>query len=330
MSQQLLTGGDGSTGQSGLQSRNVINENFTEVYSYKSDTQTTYRTHDGNYTMAAEQITDFDNGASVIIVGDDTGDLTTLDVATGYKAGVRGYANVVAGSGDTVTGTRGDLTIPSGMTAVLEQTAANTFILHNGSVGGGGGASDAASISFTPAGTISATNVQDAIEEVAAEAGGSVSDASETEKGIVEEATAAQVAAGTATGETGAKLFITPTKLLGYRSLVSVSISPSGGNLTLALDKIEKAFYADISAAVAIILSVTSPYKSWKLVLRVTGTRVVTLPSDCYMTEAESNLGRWNGGTKELTLIGTTNTSFELTGWFENSIWMVQCAGPYV
>ncbi len=39
-----------------------------------------------------------------------------------------------------------------------------------------------------------------------------VSDASETVKGVVEEATDAEVAAGTAVGATGAKLFITPAK----------------------------------------------------------------------------------------------------------------------
>lgn len=44
------------------------------------------------------------------------------------------------------------------------------------------------------------------------DAGGNVN-ASETTKGIVEEATDAEVTAGTATGGTGAKLFITPTKL---------------------------------------------------------------------------------------------------------------------
>jgi hypothetical protein len=37
--------------------------------------------------------------------------------------------------------------------------------------------------------------------------------ASETVRGIVEEATDAEVTAGTATGGTGAKLFVTPTKL---------------------------------------------------------------------------------------------------------------------
>ena len=44
------------------------------------------------------------------------------------------------------------------------------------------------------------------------DAGGNVN-ASETTRGIVEEATDAEVTAGTATGATGAKLFVTPTKL---------------------------------------------------------------------------------------------------------------------
>lgn len=45
------------------------------------------------------------------------------------------------------------------------------------------------------------------------DAGGNVN-ASETSKGISQEATDAQVTAGTATGSTGAKLFVTPAKLL--------------------------------------------------------------------------------------------------------------------
>lgn len=56
------------------------------------------------------------------------------------------------------------------------------------------------------------------------DAGGNVN-ASETTRGIVEEATDAEVTAGTATGGTSAKLFITPTKLLTYLS--SISAVPS-------------------------------------------------------------------------------------------------------
>lgn len=46
---------------------------------------------------------------------------------------------------------------------------------------------------------------------------GGNTNASETDRGVVEEATDAEVAAGTATGATGAKLFITPTKLAASR-----------------------------------------------------------------------------------------------------------------
>lgn len=52
------------------------------------------------------------------------------------------------------------------------------------------------------------------------DAGGNVN-ASETARGIVEEATDAEVSAGTATGATGAKLFITPAKLATRLSSLS-------------------------------------------------------------------------------------------------------------
>ena len=54
------------------------------------------------------------------------------------------------------------------------------------------------------------------------DAGGNVN-ASETNKGIVEEATDAEVTAGTATGGTGAKLFVTPTKLATHLSTLAYS-----------------------------------------------------------------------------------------------------------
>jgi len=50
--------------------------------------------------------------------------------------------------------------------------------------------------------------------------------ASETSRGIVEEATDAEVTAGTATGSTGAKLFITPTKLLTYLTALFLGLAP--------------------------------------------------------------------------------------------------------
>lgn len=76
------------------------------------------------------------------------------------------------------------------------------------------------------------------------DAGGNVN-ATETTKGIVEEATDAEVAAGTATGTTGAKLFITPAKFATYKatfnylSTVAVGattrdISTASGTQTIA------------------------------------------------------------------------------------------------
>lgn len=49
--------------------------------------------------------------------------------------------------------------------------------------------------------------------------------ASETVRGIVEEATDAEVAAGTATGGTGAKLFVTPAKLIASRHSSTKSVT---------------------------------------------------------------------------------------------------------
>ena len=61
-------------------------------------------------------------------------------------------------------------------------------------------------------------------------------DANETTKGFVEEATTAETLAGTAVGGTGAKLFVTPAKLLnaiGGLSEDRVAVVISGSTLTL-------------------------------------------------------------------------------------------------
>lgn len=66
------------------------------------------------------------------------------------------------------------------------------------------------------------------------DAGGNVN-ASETTKGIVEEATDAEVTAGTATGGTGAKLFVTPAKLATrLADVVAFGGDGSDGALTVA------------------------------------------------------------------------------------------------
>src|ERR1035437_10274099 len=56
--------------------------------------------------------------------------------------------------------------------------------------------------------------------------------ASETTQGIVQEATDAQVTAGTATGSTGAKLFVTPAKLATYAPAQNTQIFTGNGTWT--------------------------------------------------------------------------------------------------
>ena len=81
------------------------------------------------------------------------------------------------------------------------------------------------------------------------DAGGNVN-ASETAKGIVEEATDAEVTAGTATGGTGAKLFVTPAKLLSSSGSpvksVTAGATINGATLPVPVyqNKTDNEFYA--------------------------------------------------------------------------------------
>lgn len=61
--------------------------------------------------------------------------------------------------------------------------------------------------------------------------------ASETTRGIVEEATDAEVTAGTATGATGAKLFVTPAKLKTY-PIVETTAGTTHSLTTIAGQKV--------------------------------------------------------------------------------------------
>jgi hypothetical protein len=71
--------------------------------------------------------------------------------------------------------------------------------------------------------------------ETAVEASGVLADASETAKGVVEEATTAETLAGTATGATGAKLVVTPTKLKGFLRNTNTAHPPTDGQLAVSL-----------------------------------------------------------------------------------------------
>lgn len=87
--------------------------------------------------------------------------------------------------------------------------------------------------------------------------------ASETTKGIVQEATSAEVLAGTATGTTGAKLFITPAKL---RSSGVVKFGGTGTDGALAITS--GATNIDCAGAVLVVKNYTS--------ISITGTASLT------------------------------------------------------
>lgn len=104
----------------------------------KSDSLYTIRTTTGGHTLDSTDLAAINAGDLYIISNSGGGDLTiptnaTVAFSNGTGMGIRGFANIVATGGVTITGTRGDLTIPTGTTAVLEKTATNTWTLHNGS-----------------------------------------------------------------------------------------------------------------------------------------------------------------------------------------------------
>ena len=109
----------------------------------KSDAGATVSAKVGAYTLLAADLTLVNAGATLIIDGDSSADLTvplnaTIAFPVGSFIGVRDFNNVVATGGVTITGTNGGLTVPSGMTATLEKTATDTWILHNGAAAAGG------------------------------------------------------------------------------------------------------------------------------------------------------------------------------------------------
>lgn len=130
---------------------------------------------------------------------------------TDMQASTKKYVddNAVAVTGDeTIAGVKTFSSSPIVPTPTTDMQAATKKYIDDIAIAGGVDASTSAKgitkLSKAPA---------SATEPIAV---GSNDFASETGAGIVEEATQAEVAAGTATGGTGAKLFVTPAKLAAY------------------------------------------------------------------------------------------------------------------
>jgi len=150
-----------------------------------------------------------------------------------------------------------------------------------------------------------------------------IGDADELNRGLSEEATVTELINGTATGGTGAKLFITPAKLISYRSFLPISAIVSGGVLNLNFGTLVETLFnvaTTITANCTVTVTETNA-KSFALQFAVTGTITITMPSSFVFETGEVTLGRWNSSTKVLTLTGTTNTEFEIVGLKRGSVW---------
>lgn len=173
-----------------------------------------------------------------------------------------------------------------------------------------------------------------------------VQNASETVKGIVEEATDAEVTAGTATGGTGAKLFVTPTKLAtrltpasqaemltgtdnvkiataksveDKGSVKSRTVSNSATGSTnidcLGANQFKAVFNTTVTGAITLTWSGDSALEILNIALQITGASItVQFPSTVRMDRIFEG-GVWNQSTKVLTLaaVGTAD-------WFEFSL----------
>jgi hypothetical protein len=104
----------------------------------KGDATITYSAETGAHTLDAADLAIVNAGGRLEIQGDNTGALTiplnssvAFPVGSGFSAsGFTG--SVIATGGVTITGTRGDLTFPSGASIYLEKTATDTWTLNNG------------------------------------------------------------------------------------------------------------------------------------------------------------------------------------------------------
>lgn len=145
------------------------------------------------------------------------------------------------------------------------------------------------------------------------DSGGNVN-ASETTKGIVEEATDAEVTAGTATGGTGAKLFVTPAKLAtrmgsllkfgGTGADGALAITSGATDIDLGGAAIVVKNYTSISITGTGSLTFSNPHASGTvIVLKSQGA--VTLTSSTAPMIVASGLGA-SGGAGGSTAAATT------------------------
>jgi hypothetical protein len=118
------------------------NAALAEDLNGKADARITREAHNGSYTLLSADLTSINQGKTLIIVGNGTGDITippnsSVAFPVGTIIGAVGYDNAVEGSGVTITATSGSLSLPD-TTSYFEKTATDAWTLHNGVADSGG------------------------------------------------------------------------------------------------------------------------------------------------------------------------------------------------
>lgn len=162
------------------------------------------------------------------------------------------------------------------------------------------------------------------------DAGGNVN-ASETTKGIVEEATDAEVTAGTATGGTGAKLFVTPAKLAtrlatgivkfgGNGADGALTITSGATNIDLGSAQVVEKNYTSISITGTGSLTFSNPHASGTVVILKSQGAVTLTSSAAPMIDA-SSLGAAGAGSNVVTTETIVNGGAGTDGAIPFNFW---------
>lgn len=187
-------------------------------------------------------------------------------------------------------------------------------------LGGGGAAGD---IDFTPAGSIAATNVQTAIQEL------------DTEKSPVA-GNASLITTGTlTTGSTGAGFTValgtsTITGALPVANLTakyildSATPSTAGGTITLDMNsQIQRLHVGSASFASAKVIALSNTTNSLVFSFSFTVTNVaavLTMPASFVMSTPD-----WNG----TDWVPPSTGQYEMGGTYDGTVWIVKIVGPF-
>jgi hypothetical protein len=308
----------------------------TTALNLKGNHLWTITTKTGSYTLAAAELTALSTGTSLVMEGNGTGDLTvppnaTVAFAVGDNMAVRGFLNVIAGAGVTITGTNGTLTITTGRTVILEQKTANNWILHNGG-------NQVTTWSTVEAGIVEESTQVEA-ENIASGAavnstGGMSQGRTASEVGLFYMLRKMITLAWTwsigpiisdATADTGAyfnssKKLVSGTvvQFLDWLGINPIRENPavSSGTLTLNLNnKYRKKFVVTTVQTASFTIAFTNETTSeeWELYIPITGAITVTVPASILAGYDQKIAGRWNDSSNIFSLGGGTATWYKLT-----------------